>query len=230
MRFLHRDALATAHGAVAVGFTEPLPIITDVGDARTTVLAEVASATGRTPWVMHQVHGAGVHVVGAGEVPDDPVLEVDALAATRDDVALMARAADCVPLLLASSGGAMAAVHAGRRGMALGVVAAAIRRLRALGSGDVTAWVGPHICGRCYEVPEEMQEEVAAVVPESRSTTSWGTPALDLGAGVRAQLAADGVTDVRVLGACTREDARWPSYRRDGEAALRFAGVVWRES
>ena len=63
--------------------------------------------------------------------------------------------------------------------------------------------------------------------PEARSTTSWGTPGLDLGAGVRAQLAAAGIDDVRTVDACTREDASWPSYRRDGDAATRFAGVIW---
>lgn len=230
MRLLHRDTLATAHGAVAVGFTEPLPVVPDVRAARTSVLADLDAETGRTSFVMHQVHGRGVHVVTADAVPDEPVLEVDALVTARDDVALLARAADCVPLLLASTGGAVAAVHAGRRGMALGVVGEAVERLRALGDGEVTAWVGPHICGRCYEVPATLQDEVAAVVPQSLATTSWGTPALDLGAGVRAQLDAAGVADVREVGACTREDARWPSYRRDGDASLRFAGVVWRAS
>ncbi|GIM69074.1 hypothetical protein Pve01_91090 [Planomonospora venezuelensis] len=230
MRFLHRDTLATAHGAVAVGFTEPLPIVADVSRARATVLADVAAATGRTPWVMHQVHGADLHVVGDADVADHPVLDVDALATTRGDVALMARAADCVPVLLASPEGAVAAVHAGRRGLALGVVPQAVKRLRELDATRLTAWIGPHICGRCYEVPQQMQGEVASLVPASRATTSWGTPALDLGAGVRAQLEAEGVDDVRAVDACTREDDRWPSYRRDGDAALRFAGVVWRES
>lgn len=230
MRFLHRDSLATAHGAVAVGFTEPMPIITEVREARTTVLADLAATIDRTPFVMHQVHGAEVHVVGEEDVVDDPVLHVDALATTRGDVALMARAADCVPVLLASPEGAIAAVHAGRRGLARGVVPAAVERLRSLGATRVTAWVGPHICGRCYEVPARMQEQVGALVPESRSTTAWGTPGLDLGAGVRAQLAAIGVEDVRVIEACTREDAGWPSYRRDGDAALRFAGVIWNDT
>jgi len=73
----------------------------------------------------------------------------------------------------------------------------------------------------------DLQEQVASVVPEARSTTSWGTPGLDLGAGVRAQLAAAGIDDVRTVDACTREDASWPSYRRDGDAATRFAGVIW---
>ncbi len=76
-------------------------------------------------------------------------------------------------------------------------------------------------------MPADLQDEVAAVVPEARSTTSWGTPALDLGAGVRAQLDAAGITDVRVVDACTREDPSWPSHRRDGAASTRFAGVIW---
>ena len=83
------------------------------------------------------------------------------------------------------------------------------------------------MCGACYEVPADLQEEVAGLVPEARSTTTWGTPALDLGAGVRAQLAAAGITDVRTVDVCTREDDAWPSHRRDGAAATRFAGVIW---
>ena len=52
-----------------------------------------------------------------------------------------------------------------------------------------SAWVGPHVCGSCYEVPEQMRGRgQCAVVPEACAETSWGTPALDIGAGVRAQL------------------------------------------
>ena len=72
----------------------------------------------------------------------------------------------------------------------------------------------------------QLRDEIAALVPETWSTTSWGTPALDLGAGVRAQLERAGVEVVDV-GGCTREDASLHSYRRDGAAAGRFAGLVW---
>ncbi|HYH34247.1 MAG TPA: laccase domain-containing protein, partial [Nocardioides sp.] len=71
---------------------------------------------------------------------------------------------------------------------------------------------------------------VSEVVPEAWSVTSWDTPAVDLGAGVRTQLAAVGVDVVHELGGCTREDDRFPSHRRDGERATRFAGVVWMRS
>ncbi len=188
-------------------------------------LAEVATATGVRPQVMRQVHGRVVRRVGAA-AQDPP--EADGLVCDVPGVALLARAADCVPVLLADAErGVIGAAHAGRPGVAAGVVPSVVAEMRALGAEQLTAWVGPHVCGGCYEVPERMRAEVAALVPETWSTTTWGTPSLDLGAGVRAQLAAAGCA-VRAVAGCTREDARWPSYRRDGAAAGRFAGVVWR--
>ena len=70
-----------------------------------------------------------------------------------------------------------------------------------------------------------MRDEVAAAVPATRAETSWGTPALDLGAGVTAQLHQEGV-DVRRVGACTRERADLYSHRRDGAGSGRMAGLV----
>jgi hypothetical protein len=98
--------------------------------------------------------------------------------------------------------------------------------MRELGAGAIRAWVGPHVCGRCYEVPADLRDEVAAAVPATYGETSWGTPALDLGAGVAAQLAAAGVA-ASVVPGCTLEDPTFHSYRRDGDAAGRFAGLVW---
>ena len=203
----------------------------DVGDraeasARAAALASVAAGTGARPVIMRQVHGSSVAVVD--DSPGSTPPEADALVSQRPGVALLARAADCVPVLLGDAeAGVVAAVHSGRPGLAAGVVPAAVARMRELGAERLTAWLGPHVCGRCYEVPEEMRAEVTQLVPESFSETSWGTPALDLGAGVRAQLAAVGVEVVHETGVCTREDPAWPSYRRDGTAATRFAGVVW---
>ena len=102
-----------------------------------------------------------------------------------------------------------------------------VRRMREMGAIRITAWIGPHVCGRCYEVPEQMRDDVTAVVPAARATTSWGTPALDIGAGVRAQLEAE---DCRVLdvSACTRETSALYSHRRDGAGAGRLAGLIRR--
>lgn len=175
---------------------------------------------------MSQVHGAEVALVGdPGERP-----RCDALVSDRSGVVLVVRVADCVPVLLADGDtGVIGAVHSGRPGLAAGVVPAALEQMRRLGADRITAWVGPHVCGGCYEVPEAMRDEVAAVVPESAATTSWGTPSLDLGAGVRAQLAAHDVV-VHEHTACTRESTALYSYRRDGRGAGRFAGLVRRRS
>jgi len=228
--FAHRDHLSGAAGEVGVGFTRPGFDLGDraADDVRRVALDAVAAETGARPLVMHQVHGADVQVV-----EDWPASEwgphVDALVTGRSGVALLARAADCVPVLLADPDvGLVGAVHAGRAGVALGVVPAALARMRELGAGEVTAWVGPHICGACYEVPRAMREEVAARVPETWAVSGWDTPALDLGAGVRAQLDRAGGVTLRRLDACTRELTEWPSHRRDGADAARFAGVVWR--
>jgi YfiH family protein len=221
----HRDRIE-GDLVIEVAFTDVSLSLGDAADetVRADALARLARETGATPVLMHQVHGATVEPV------EGPVhaLSCDALVASRPGIALLARAADCVPVLLADAAtGWIAAVHSGRPGLAGGVVPAAVAAVRDRGGDPTVAWIGPHVCGACYEVPGDLREQVAALVPEARSTTSWGTPALDLGAGVRAQLAAAGIDDVRTVEACTREDPSWPSYRRDGDAATRFAGVIW---
>src|SRR6188472_2233300 len=159
---------------------------------------------------MRQVHGADVHVVSAGDGPPT----ADGLVTAERGTVLMVRVADCVPVLLADAGrGIVAAVHAGRPGLAGGVVPAAVTAMASLGAEQVTAWVGPHVCGACYEVPDRLRAEVSAVVPESYAETSWGTPALDIGAGVRAQLLAAGCAVVDAS-RCTLEDEDLFSYRR----------------
>jgi hypothetical protein len=213
---------------IEVAFTESA---LDVGDratpaARAAALAAVAVETGATPMIMHQVHGGEVVVVD--DLPASGPSECDAMVATVPGVALLVRAADCVPVLLGDPlAGVAAAVHCGRGGLTAGVVPAAVARMRGVGADQITAWLGPHVCGACYEVPDGMRSEVASAVPEAWSVTSWDTPALDLGAGVRTQLASAGVDTIHETGGCTREDPDFPSHRRDGAAATRFAGVIW---
>ena len=87
------------------------------------------------------------------------------------------------------------------------------------------AAVGPAIAGQSYEVPAALQDEVAAVLPQTRATTSWGTPALDLPAGVAAVLEAAGVEHVAHLARDTWTDPALFSFRRSQRTG-RFAGVV----
>jgi YfiH family protein len=183
---------------------------------------------------LSQVHGSSVAVIG----PEGPSHELhghlhaaaDGVVTVQTGVTLMVRAADCVPVLFAADDGAViGAAHCGRPGLVAGIVPATVAAMRELGAGPVIAWVGPHVCGRCYEVPEQMRDEVAAVEPASRATTSWGTPSIDVGAGVRAQLERDGVQVVD-LSRCTRESTDLFSYRRDGRVSGRQAGIIRKAS
>ncbi len=176
------------------------------------------------------MHGNDVAYVG----PDGPSTtlhghlhaQADGVVTDQPAVTLMVRGADCAMVLFADAeAGVIGGCHCGRPGLVVGVVPATLRRMRELGARDITAWLGPHVCGACYEVPQEMQDEVAAAVPESRATTSWGTPSVDVGAGIRAQLAAEDVACVD-LSVCTRESPDLYSYRRDRLTSGRQAGVI----
>lgn len=173
---------------------------------------------------MEQVHGnTAVWAEDAGEVP-----VADALLSRGAAVAVMV--ADCVPILLVGElpdgSPALGAVHAGRVGLTGGVVPAAVSALRDAGAEGLEAWIGPSICGRCYEVPAALRDEVEAAVPGTASTTSWGTPALDLPAGVHVQLGAAGVVVHAEAGGCTLEEEQLFSHRR-APGQGRFAGLVW---
>lgn len=179
--------------------------------------------------LMDQQHGCDVALTpGTGDQPTgtgNAAPAVDGLVSSRTDEALVVLVADCAPVLLFDRAqGLVAAVHAGRPGMVAGVVPATLEWLRSLGAGQVEAVVGPSVCPRCYEVPEQMRDAAAAVEPTSASVTWTGTPAVDVAGGVVAQLAREGVT-VRWLPGCTREHPDLYSYRRDGRTG-RFAGVV----
>jgi polyphenol oxidase len=172
---------------------------------------------------LQQCHGADVSVADgpwSGEVPS-----ADGVVTATAGLGLAVLVADCTPVLLADpDAGVIGAVHAGRPGMVARIVDVALDRMRDLGARQVRAVVGPSICGRCYEVPVAMRAEAAAISPEA-ATVSWsGTSAVDVAAGVVAQLAARDVCVSWVPG-CAREDERLFSYRRDGRTG-RYAGVV----
>ncbi|PRY56070.1 hypothetical protein BCF74_12017 [Knoellia remsis] len=195
-----------------------------VGENRIRVARELGVGLERLVF-MDQCHGADVAVVT--EKPDGQLV-VDGVVTAEPGLALGVLVADCTPVLLADeAAGVIGAVHAGRPGMTKGVVPQAISVMRDLGATRISAAVGPSVCGRCYEVPAQMRDEAAAVAPES-VTVSWtGTPAIDVAAGVVAQLRAHGVDDVEWVPGCAREDEALYSYRRDGTTG-RFAGVIVR--
>jgi polyphenol oxidase len=175
-----------------------------------------------------QVHGSDVLVVDSGGA--EPVAaDADALVTNDATVAVGILVADCLPVLIADPvAGVVGAAHAGRRGLAGGVLQNTLASLVQLGATleDCVAVIGPGVCGRCYEVPAAMREEVAAVVPGSASRTRGGTPSLDLAAGAMGILRAAGVGQVASTGICTVEDPAYYSYRREGRVTGRFAGVI----
>lgn len=185
----------------------------------------------RVVW-MNQVHGSDVAVVEEPwHVPDGPAPAVDGVVTTRRGLALAVLTADCTPVLLADPyAGVVGAAHAGRPGLLAGVVPQTVAAMAALGADPsrVLARTGPSVCGRCYEVPQEMRAEVAAAVPEAHAVTSWGTPAVDVSTGVAAQLATAGVATVEGSEVCTLESADHFSYRRE-KATGRLGAYVWLE-
>ena len=176
----------------------------------------------------YQVHGARVLRVGAA---DDPAAiaqeQADALITTERGLGLAVRAADCLPVLMVDAeASVIGAAHAGRVGLAAGVLLELVAQLRACGSGTVRAWIGPHICGECYEVPASLQEQYCRELPAARAQTSWGTPSLDLGQAAADQLAGAGCQVVR-RDPCTLTTTSLHSHRRDAAASGRQAGVIW---
>ncbi len=176
----------------------------------------------------YQVHGTRVLAVDQLSDPRAVAGErADALVTTSRRLALAVRVADCVPVLLADhQAGVVAAAHAGRVGLGAGVLLATVERMTGLGAQTITAWIGPHVCGECYEVPAGLRAEFCVAQPAAAATTSWGTPSLDLGAAAAAQLTGLGCRVIRV-DPCTRTTPTLHSYRRDADGAGRQAGLVW---
>ena len=174
--------------------------------------------------LVKQVHGRDVAMLS--EVPGEPP-PADAIVTDRAGLAIAVQVADCVPLLLADLGaGRVAAVHAGWRGVVADVVGATLERLAP--AGQVHAWVGPAICPGCYEVGAEVRDEVVEAVPEAWARTRAGTPAVDVRAGVVAQLARHGIRG-ELIGGCTFEDPLLYSYRRDITTGRQVGVIVLRE-
>ncbi|KJK59717.1 laccase [Saccharothrix sp. ST-888] len=197
-----------------------------VRENRTLAARELGIDPADVVW-MNQVHGAEVAVVRErqrqGQAPTVDAVVTDRL------LALAVLTADCTPVLLADPvAGIVGAAHAGRPGLAAGVVPAVVRAMLAQGGAAerIVAAIGPAVCGRCYEVPAELRAEVAALVPAARAETSWGTPALDVPGGVARQLAEAGITEVVRSSVCTLESADHFSYRREQRTG-RLASYVW---
>jgi YfiH family protein len=185
----------------------------------------VAAAT-RCPWERflygRQVHGATVR--RATEPPGrlgtvSPPAEEDGQATALRGHPALVFVADCAPVLLIADG-AVAAVHAGWRGTAAGILAEGVAALREVGGiGPITALIGPGARGCCYEVGDEVHAAFEAYGARHGRN-------LDLPTVLRAQLASATVHDTGMCTMC--HPSLFFSHRRDGGVTGRQAGVVWR--
>lgn len=222
------------HGGASSPPYDSLNLGAGSGDTPGAVAANrdsLAAACGLTAadiaW-MRQVHGTMARYVSSGSAAAlaEPL---DAIFTDVPGVALAVLVADCLPVLLADpKARVIGAAHAGREGMRAGVVPALVSAMTGAGASParMRALTGPCICGGCYEVPADLQDEVSATVPAARCVTTAGTPGLDIRAGVHSQLAELGVAEIGSDSRCTKESAELFSYRRDGRTG-RSAGLVW---
>jgi YfiH family protein len=182
-----------------------------------------------------QVHGTRIVDAAACAGPEAPPADGVTSAVSGTSVAVIT--ADCVPILLASADGrAVAAVHAGWRGLASGVVAAGVAALgeRVSGTSELVAALGPHIGPCCYEVDgpviAALAERFSADLAAALTPTRPDHAALDLGRIALSALTAAGLDPNAVgslPGTCTHCDAeRFHSYRRDGPGAGRLVHYI----
>lgn len=217
----HGDAVwRDAWEDVQVGFFGRLKEVPSTGDASLEAWRGYLPAALSVSSVK-QVHGAAVQEGAPGCVG-----EGDALVTPKRRLALTVVTADCVPILLASRN-RLAAVHAGWRGVVAEILAATWTRLEP--TDPCVAWIGPSIGGCCYEVGDEVAQQVAAVSHPSVIQPRHPRPHVDLVAAVRWQLRALGVTDIRAVPQCTRcASDSWWSYRQAGASARRNVAAIWR--
>jgi polyphenol oxidase len=225
--------------------TRPWPLGRSPDGDRAAAWADVARALGVDAARLeraHQVHGAAVVVRRAGDPPRGDAALADADILISDDPAtvLSIQTADCVPLLIADRRtGAVAAAHAGWRGLAAGVPEVTVRALAdAFGSrpDDLVAAIGPSISAARYEVGADVRVQFERAGFSGDQLTRWFLPGTRAGhwqfdgwASARDQLGAAGVAaeQMHLAGLCTAGDPELLcSYRRDGKVAGRIAAAI----
>ncbi len=178
------------------------------------------------PLWLRQVHGCGVAIAGTA----DPGCEADAVVADQPGQVCAVLTADCLPVLLCDhEGSRVAAVHAGWRGLAAGVLEAAVQRMQ-MPAPRLLAWLGPAIGPSAFEVGKEVWEAfvgrdaTAAKAFVPGGAERWYADIYEL---ARQRLAGMGVGFVGGGDCCTVSDPeRFYSYRRDGVTG-RMASLIW---
>jgi len=190
----------------------------------------VALPLGRDPHWLQQVHG--VDVADVDQPSGDAEPRADASVTHRPGEPLVILTADCLPVLFCTADGrAVAAAHAGWRGLQAGVLEATLNSLQ-VPPAEVLAWLGPCIGKRSYEVGEEVRDafiHVDAGAANGFESTRPGHWLCDLPWLARRRLESAGMTQIYGGRFDTRTDERFYSYRRDGAQSGRFASLIWLE-
>ena len=238
--FRHGFSLRT--GGISAPPFAALNLARNVGDSAEAVrenhrrFAEMVGYDPGRLYEVSQVHGAAVQAV---DTAADPVafrgLEADALFVSARGVAVGVRVADCVPLLVADpSSGAVAAIHAGWRGVVAGAVKAGLdalcRSARAV-PAELLCAIGPHIGPDAFEVGDDVARQIASVVPDGARVVLLREPRphVNLERAVVGQLLAFGLTAgniERVHGCTFSEPTRFFSFRRDGSRSGRHLAAI----
>ncbi len=228
-----RAIATTRGGGVSVGRCASLNLADHVGDDCAAVaenrrrLSVAAGLPGAPAW-LRQVHGADVWDLDRG----DPAHPVDAAYTRQPGRVCAILSADCLPVLFASErGDIVAAAHAGWRGLAAGVLEAAVRSL-AVPAAALLAWIGPGIGLRHYEVGADVRDALiggdASAAPAFLAH-AHGRFLANLPLLARRRLANLGVSRIYGGTQCTYADAnRYFSHRRDGQTG-RQAALIWLE-
>lgn len=224
--------MTTRHGGVSQGPYASCNLALHVGDDPQAVIrnrgwVQEQLALPQAPFWLDQVHGNRVLPAALWQ----PGVRADGLVSTMPGEVLAILTADCLPLLLChrSGEGAIAALHAGWRGLAAGIVQEGVAAM-GCDPGELLAWVGPGISQDCYRIGEDVAERLMASLPYAHQALQrCGVDAwrADLSCMARLALQACGVAAVSISGCCTAQDAtRWFSYRRDGTTG-RMAALIW---
>jgi YfiH family protein len=203
----------------------------DPGAAGDRLEAELAHWVPAMPLWLKQVHGAAIHDADASPAPVHRP-SADGIVTRAVGRVCAIQTADCLPVLLTDrSGDVVAAAHAGWRGLAAGVIEAAVAAMRTP-PGDIVAWIGPGIGPRVYEVGQEVLDAHRVRDP---GAVQWFRPVsvgkwlANLRAIAARRLERAGVRAVAAAERCTyTEDAVFHSYRRDGARAGRMVSLIWR--
>ncbi len=242
-----RAICTTRAGGVSIAPYNELNLALHVGDRAAEVLRNrrrLEAEIGARPVFLQQLHGIG-HL--SLDRPCRDGLQADASSTSVAHIACTIMVADCLPVLLCdASGHRVAAAHAGWRGLAAGVLAAAVRGViqtdgrRPADAAELIAWLGPCIGPQAFEVGADVRQAFAAALPASDNlfvATGANKWLADLAGLARLQLQSLGVCRIHGNDGtepwCTvRNTSRFFSHRRDGIGAGggtgRFAACIWK--